>query len=126
MEKTTFSPATSPKAVGPYNHGARMGDFVFTAGQIPLDPSTNQLVEGGIREQVTRVLENLKSLLASQGLDFQNVVKTTIFMVDLSEFATVNEVYSQYFTSNYPARSTIQVAALPLGARVEIEAIAHF
>ena len=126
MEKKTFSPESSPKAIGPYNHGSRIGDLLFTAGQIPLDPSTNTIVEGGIKEQATRVLENLSILLDSEGLGLSHVVKTTIFMVDLSEFAQVNEVYARFFTENFPARSTIQVAALPMGARVEIEAIAHY
>ena len=124
MEKKTFSPEASPKAIGPYNHGSRIGNLLFTAGQIPLDPATNQIVVGDITAQATRVLENLRILLESEGLGLSHVVKTTIFMVDLSEFAQVNEVYARFFTENFPARSTIQVAALPMGARVEIEAIA--
>jgi 2-iminobutanoate/2-iminopropanoate deaminase len=126
MEKKTFSPEASPKAIGPYNHGSRIGNLLFTAGQIPLDPATNQIVVGDITAQATRVLENLRILLESEGLGLSHVVKTTIFMVDLSEFAQVNEVYARFFTENFPARSTIQVAALPMGARVEIEAIAHY
>lgn len=126
MQKKTFSPETSPKAIGPYNHGSRIGDLLFTAGQIPLDPQTNAMVDGDISVQATRVLNNLRLLLESEGLDLGHVVKTTIFMVDLSEFAKVNEVYAQFFTENFPARSTVQVAALPMGARVEIEAVAHY
>ena len=126
MEKKTFSPDCSPNAIGPYNHGSRIGDLLFTAGQIPLDPSTNQLVDGDIKSQAIRVLENLKLLLESEGLDLSHVVKTTVFMVDLSEFPQVNEVYASFFTENFPARSTVQVAALPMGARVEIEAVAHY
>lgn len=126
MQKKTFSPDCSPKAIGPYNHGSRIGDLLFTAGQIPLDPATTKIVEGDIQAQATRVLENLKLLLESEGLTLANVVKTTIFMVDLAEFAQVNEVYARFFTENFPARSTIQVAALPMGARVEIEAVAHY
>jgi 2-iminobutanoate/2-iminopropanoate deaminase len=91
-----------------------------------LDPATTKIVEGDIQAQATRVLENLKLLVESEGLTLANVVKTTIFMVDLAEFAQVNEVYARFFTENFPARSTIQVAALPMGARVEIEAIAHY
>jgi len=126
MEKRTFSPSASPKAIGPYHHGSRIGDLLFTSGQIPLDPETNELVEGGIEMQATRVLDNLKILLESEGLSLGHVVKTTIFMVDLAEFAAVNEVYGRYFTSDYPARSTVQVAALPKGSRIEIEAVAHY
>jgi len=126
MEKKTFSPDCSPNAIGPYNHGSRIGDLLFTAGQIPLDPATTKIVEGDIKVQATRVLENLKLLLESEGLTLSNVVKTTVFMVDLAEFPQVNEVYAQFFTENFPARSTIQVAALPMGARVEIEAVAHY
>ncbi|MDG1891433.1 MAG: Rid family detoxifying hydrolase [Verrucomicrobiota bacterium] len=126
MEKKTFSPPASPAAIGPYNHGSRIGNLLFTAGQIPLNPETNALVEGGIEKQAARVLENLKILLESEGLGLENVVKTTIFMIDLAEFGQVNVVYSRYFESSFPARSTIQVAGLPMGARVEIEAIAHY
>ena len=126
MEKKTFSPEASPKAIGPYNHGSRIGDLLFTAGQIPLDPATNAIVDGDTAAQATRVLENLRLLLESEGLNLCHVVKTTIFMVDLSEFAQVNEVYARFFTENFPARSTVQVAALPMGARVEIEAVAHY
>jgi 2-iminobutanoate/2-iminopropanoate deaminase len=126
METKTFSPKGSPKAIGPYNHGSRIGNLLFTAGQIPLDPLTNLIVEGDITQQSTRVLENLRILLESEGLGMDHIVKTTIFMVDLSEFAQVNEVYARFFTENFPARSTVQVAALPMGARVEIEAVAHY
>ena len=126
MEKKTFSPEASPKAIGPYNHATRIGDLLFTAGQIPLDPMTNQIVVDDIVVQTTRVLENLRILLESEGLDLAHVVKTTIFMIDLSEFAKLNKIYADFFTHDYPSRSTVQVAALPMGARVEIEAIAHY
>ena len=125
MLKKPFSPENSPKAVGPYNHGTRMDGLVFTAGQIPLDPETNLLVTGGIKEQTQRVLQNLQGLLESEGLNLSHVLKTTVFMTDLIEFAVMNEVYARFFVDDYPARSTIQVAALPMGAKVEIEAIAH-
>jgi len=126
MEKKTFSPEGSPEAIGPYNHGTRIGNLLFTAGQIPLDPETNQIVSDDIATQATRVLENLRILLESEGLDLGHIVKTTIFMVDLSEFAQVNEIYADFFSKNFPSRSTVQVTALPMGARIEIEAIAHY
>jgi 2-iminobutanoate/2-iminopropanoate deaminase len=126
MEKKTFSPEGSPEAIGPYNHGTRIGNLLFTAGQIPLDPETNQIVGDDIATQATRVLENLRILLESEGLDLGHIVKTTIFMVDLSEFAQVNEIYAGFFSKNFPSRSTVQVTALPMGARIEIEAIAHY
>ena len=126
MEKKTFSPEGSPEAIGPYNHGTRIGNLLFTAGQIPLDPETNQIVSDDIAIQATRVLENLRILLESEGLDLGHIVKTTIFMVDLSEFAQVNEIYAGFFSENFPSRSTVQVTALPMGARIEIEAIAHY
>ncbi len=114
----------APKAVGPYSQAVRAGDFLFCAGQIPLDPATGQLVAGGIREQTARVLENIKAVLASQGMGFDRVVKTTVFMTNLAEFVAMNEVYAKSFPTNPPARSTVQVAALPKGALVEIEVIA--
>jgi 2-iminobutanoate/2-iminopropanoate deaminase len=126
MEKRTFSPEGSPEAIGPYNHGTRIGNLLFTAGQIPLDPETNQIVSDDIAIQATRVLENLRILLESEGLDLGHIVKTTIFMVDLSEFAQVNEIYAGFFSENFPSRSTVQVTALPMGSRIEIEAIAHY
>ncbi len=126
MDKKTFSPEGSPEAIGPYNHGTRIGNLLFTAGQIPLDPETNQIVGDDIVTQATRVLENLRILLESEGLDLGHIVKTTIFMVDLSEFAQVNEIYAGFFAENYPSRSTVQVTALPMGARIEIEAVAHY
>ena len=126
MEKRTFSPEGSPEAIGPYNHGTRIGNLLFTAGQIPLDPETNKIVSDDIAIQATRVLENLRNLLESEGLDLGHIVKTTIFMVDLSEFAQVNEIYAGFFSENFPSRSTVQVTALPMGSRIEIEAIAHY
>ena len=114
----------APKAVGPYSQAVRVGDLLFCAGQIPLDPATGQLVPGGICEQTARVLENIKAVLVSQGISFERVVKTTVFMVNLADFAAMNEVYAKSFPTNPPARSTVQVAALPKGAQVEIEVIA--
>lgn len=124
--KTIIKPSQSPAAVGPYNHAVRIGDLLFSAGQIPLDPSTGELVAGDITAQTERVLQNIKAILDDQALTFANIIKTTVFMVDLAEFAAMNTVYSRYFTSGFPARSTVQVAALPKDARVEIEFIAHF
>ena|SRR5579859_931642 len=124
--KQIIKPSKSPTAVGPYNHAIRTGDLLFCAGQIPIDPASGELVKGDIKAQTQRVLENVKTILEDQKLNFGNVVKSTVFLTNLADFAGMNEVYSKYFTSDFPARSTIQVAALPKGASVEIEVIAHF
>jgi len=124
--KTIIKPAKSPTAVGPYNHAVRTGDLLFCAGQIPIEPATGNLISGDIRVQTERVLENVKAILDDQKLAFGNVVKSTVFLTNLGDFAGMNEIYAKYFTENFPARSTIQVAALPKGANVEIEVIAHF
>ena len=127
MTKTIIKPAHAAPALGPYNHGVRVGDLLFCAGQIPIDPAhpTGPL-PADIKAQTERVLENIKIILDDQKLSFSNVVKTTVFMVNLGDFAAMNEVYARYFTADFPARSTVQVAALPRGAQVEIEVIAHF
>jgi 2-iminobutanoate/2-iminopropanoate deaminase len=125
-KKLVIKPAKSPAAVGPYNHAIRIGDLLFCAGQIPIDPATGNLIPGDAKAQTERVLDNVKAILEDQKLGFSNVVKTTVFLTNLADFAAMNEVYSKYFTVDYPARSTIQVAALPKGANVEIEVIAHF
>ena len=125
-KKIVIKPAKSPPAVGPYNHAVRIGDLLFCAGQIPIDPGSGNLVTGDIKVQTERVLENVKAILDDQNLGFANVVKSTVFMTNLADFAGMNEIYAKYFTSDFPARSTIQVAALPKGANVEIEVIAHF
>jgi len=115
----------APKAIGPYSQGVMTGSgLMFLSGQIPLDPATGQLVAGDIRAQTSRVMENLGAVLAAAGLSFSNVDKTTIYLVDLVDFAAVNEVYGQRFPQTPPARATVQVAALPKGARVEIDAVA--
>ena len=124
--KTIIKPANSPTAVGPYNHAVRVGELLFCAGQIPLDPTTGNLVAGDIRAQTERVLQNIKAILDDQKLTFANVVKSTVFMTNLTDFGAMNEVYARYFTADFPARSTVQVAALPKGANVEIEVVAHF
>ncbi len=124
--KTIIKPAKSPAAVGPYNHAVRIGDLLFCAGQIPIDPKDGNLISGDIKAQTERVLENVKAILEDQKLTFANVVKSTVFLTNLGDFAGMNEIYAKYFTNDFPARSTIQVAALPKGANVEIEVIAHF
>ena len=112
------------KAIGPYSPAVKAGNMLFLSGSIPLDPVSGQIVEGGITEQTTRVMENIKALLAAAGAGFDHVARTTVFMVDLGEFAAMNEIYSSYFTAPYPARSTVQVVKLPRDVRVEIDVIA--
>ena len=125
-KKIIIKPAKSAPAVGPYNHAVRVGDLLFCSGQIPLDPASGTLVAGDIKAQAERVLENIKLILEDQKLSFANVVKSTVFLTSMADFAAMNEVYARYFTSDFPARSTVQVAALPKGASVEIEVVAHF
>jgi 2-iminobutanoate/2-iminopropanoate deaminase len=122
--KEAVTSATAAPAIGPYSPAVRAGSFLFLSGQIPLDPATGQLVDGDIRVQTTRVLDNLRELLKAAGADCAHVVRTTIFLADLADFATVNEIYATYFTPPYPARATVQVARLPRDVRVEIDAIA--
>ena len=122
--KKVIATTDAPAAVGPYSQAIAVGDFLFAAGQIPLDPATGALVEGDIAAQTTRVLENVKAVLAANGMTFADVVKSTVFLTDLADFGAMNAVYASYFTEPYPARSTVQVSALPRGARVEIEVIA--
>jgi 2-iminobutanoate/2-iminopropanoate deaminase len=114
----------APKAIGPYSQAIVAGNLVFTSGQIPLDPKTQQMVEGDVRAQAERVMKNLEGVLEAAGCSFAQVVKTTIFLADLNDFAAVNEIYGKRFSGAPPARSTVQVAALPKGARVEIEMVA--
>jgi 2-iminobutanoate/2-iminopropanoate deaminase len=115
----------APRAIGPYSQAVIAGDLIFTSGQIALDPKTQQMVQGDIRAQTERVMDNLAAVLDAAGVGFEHVVKTNIFVVDLGDFATVNEVYGKRFPRSPPARSTVQVAALPKAARVEIEMIAR-
>ncbi len=122
--KTVISTTEAPAAVGPYSQGIAAGPFVFCSGQIPLDPETGTLIEGDISSQTERVLQNIAAVLRAHGLGMEHVVKTTVFMTDLANFDEMNAVYASYFPIDPPARSTIQVAALPKGANVEIEAIA--
>jgi 2-iminobutanoate/2-iminopropanoate deaminase len=125
MANGIVSSEKAPKAIGPYSQAVIAGDLVFTSGQIPIDPATQQMITGDIRLQTERVMENLAAVLEAAGTGFDSVVKTTIFVVDLADFATVNEIYGRRFPKSPPARSTVQVAALPKGARVEIEMVAR-
>lgn len=115
----------APAAIGPYSQAIVSGDLVFTSGQIPLDPKSGELVRGTIQAETTRVMDNLGAVLEAAGAGFDSVLKTTIFLTDMGDFAAVNEIYGARFTGEKPARSTVQVAALPKGARVEIEAVAR-
>ena len=114
----------APQAIGPYSQAVVAGGFVYASGQIPLDPSTGQFVEGGVREQTAQVLRNLSKVLEAAGTDLARVVKTTVFLADMNDFAAMNEVYATFFAEEPPARSTVQAARLPRDARVEIDVIA--
>ncbi|HBP63788.1 MAG TPA: reactive intermediate/imine deaminase [Desulfosporosinus sp.] len=121
----SISTSKAPKAVGAYSQAIKTGNYVFTSGQISLDPNTGVLVEGGIEAQTKQVMENLKQVILAGGLNFEDVVKTTIYILDMGDFAAVNKVYEQYFTNTLPARSCVAVANLPKEALVEIELIAY-
>jgi 2-iminobutanoate/2-iminopropanoate deaminase len=124
MKREIIATDQAPAAVGPYSQAVRVGDFIYTAGQIPLVPETGKLVEGDIEAQTRQVMQNLSAVLEEAGSSLDNVVKTTIYVTDLADFAAINQVYGSFFADSPPARSTVQVAALPLGANVEIEMIA--
>lgn len=124
MSKEIIHTTQAPAAVGPYSQAVRSGNLLFTAGQVALDPATGKLVEGDVRAQTEQVMKNLAAVLTAAGASFAQVVKTTVFLADIGDFAAMNEVYGRYVGPNPPARSAFQVAALPLGARVEIEMIA--
>jgi 2-iminobutanoate/2-iminopropanoate deaminase len=124
MSKEQISTSQAPAAIGPYSQGIKAGDFLFASGQIPLDPETGALVGEGVEVQTVRVLENVGAVLAAAGLGFEDVIKTTVFLRDMADFAAVNAVYSTYFSAPYPARSCVAVAGLPRDARVEIEVVA--
>ena len=124
MEKTVIFTSLAPVAIGPYSQAVRANGFVFLSGQIPLDPKTQQVVEGDVAVQTERVLENLKGVVEAAGSSMQRVVKTTVFLADMNDFTAMNEVYSRYFTAHKPARSTVEVARLPKNVRVEIDLIA--
>jgi 2-iminobutanoate/2-iminopropanoate deaminase len=122
--KKVISTSKAPAAVGPYSQAIEANGFVFISGQIPLDPQTGKMVEGGIKEQTHQVLKNIKAILDSAELNFNHVIKSTVFLSDMSDFAAMNEVYAEYYTSDQPARAAFAVKGLPLGALVEIESIA--
>ncbi|HLI51902.1 MAG TPA: RidA family protein [Thermomicrobiaceae bacterium] len=125
MPKQIIATNDAPAAIGPYSQATKLGNIVFTAGQIALDPSTGKLVEGGIEEQATQVMNNLKAILAAAGSSLDKVLKTTCFLANIDDYPTFNQIYGTYFTSNPPARSAFQVAKLPAGAIVEVECIAE-
>jgi len=122
----SISSVGAPKAIGPYSPAIRAGQLLFISGQIPIDPATGAIVEGDIAAQTRRALDNVGALLAAAGRSFADVVRTTVFLADMNDFAVVNEVYGTYFADPYPARATVQVARLPKDARVEIDAIAVY
>lgn len=125
MRKQIISTSEAPQAIGPYSQAVRVGELVFLSGQIPLDPQTGQIVAGDTAAQTRRVMENLGAVLRAAGASFAEVVRATIYLVDLADFAQVNEVYGSYFPTEPPARATVQVAALPRGVAVEIDLIAR-
>jgi len=122
--RETVKTEKAPAAIGPYSQGIRSGGFLFCSGQIPLDPATGKMVEGGIKVQTERVLQNLEAVLTSGGASLRSVVKTTVYLVDLADFPAMNGVYGTFFPEEPPARATVQVAKLPAGALVEIDVIA--
>ena len=120
-----ISTKKAPAAIGPYSQAIQVGNLVYTSGQIPIDPSTGAFVEGGIKEQTRQSLTNVKAILEEAGLSMNNVIKTTVFMADMNDFADMNAIYAKFFTEPYPARSAVAVKALPKGALVEIEVVAE-
>jgi 2-iminobutanoate/2-iminopropanoate deaminase len=124
MKKNIIETTQAPAAIGPYSQAVQAGNLLFVSGQIPLDPQTGNLVTDGIEPETHRVMKNIEAILEAAGLSFHNVVKTTIFLKSMDDFAKVNTVYASYFTGNFPARETVEVAGLPKGARVEISVIA--
>ena len=124
--KQAISSLDAPKAIGPYSQAVRAGQLLFVSGQVPLDPATGQIVSGDIAAQTRRVFDNLGAVLKAGGRSFADVVRTTVFLADMNDFAAVNEVYGTYFSEPYPARATVQVARLPKDARVEIDVIASY
>ena len=125
MQRNIVRTAEAPAAIGPYSQAIRAGDFLYASGQIPLDPTTGTLTEGGITAQTHQVLQNLGAVLTAAGASFDRVVKTTVYLADMSDFAAMNEVYAGYFKSPAPARATIQAAGLPRNVRVEIDVVAY-
>ena len=125
MERRSIATEGAPKAIGPYSQAIRSGDLIFLSGQIPLHPGTGELVRGTIEEEVTRVLDNIRAVLEASGAGLDDVVRTTVFLADMADFQAMNAVYAKVFGDARPARSTVQVAGLPRGARVEIDVIAR-
>jgi 2-iminobutanoate/2-iminopropanoate deaminase len=126
LSKTVLSSNDAPKAIGPYSQAVRAGQLLFASGQIPLDPASGSIVEGDVTAQTRRVMENLRAVLKAGGLSLADVVRTTIYLIDLNDFTKVNDAYGSYFEEPYPARATVQVSRLPRDARVEIDAIAAY
>ena len=122
--QSAISTESAPKALGPYSQAIKAGPFLFVSGQVPIDPTTGEIVTGGVADQTRRALQNIGEILAAGGASFQNVVRTTVYLADLTDFAAMNEVYATFFTAPQPARSTIQAARLPRDARIEIDVIA--
>jgi 2-iminobutanoate/2-iminopropanoate deaminase len=122
--KTPIVSDGAPKAIGPYSPAVRAGNLVFVSGQVPIDPATGAMIDGDVSAQSRRVFENIRALLEAAGLTFGHVVRTTVFLADMNDFAAINAVYASYFSEPYPARATVQVARLPKDARVEIDVIA--
>ncbi len=122
--RKTISTEKAPAAIGPYSQGVSVGRFIFVSGQLPMDPGTMKIVEGGIEVQTKQALENLKAVLDEAGTCINNVVKTTLFIKDMEEFSTINKIYATYFRDNKPARACVEVARLPMDVKIEIEAIA--
>ena len=125
MQKKSVKTTEAPEAIGPYSQAIRIGDFLYTSGQISLDPKTMEMITGNIELETEKVLQNIEAILSSEGLHFGHIIKTTVYLTDLSEFARMNQVYEKFFSNTKPARACVQVAALPKGAKVEIDAIAH-
>jgi 2-iminobutanoate/2-iminopropanoate deaminase len=124
--KHAISSQKAPKAIGPYSPAVRAGQLLFVSGQVPIDPATGNMIDGGIADQTRRVLDNIGELLLAAGRSFGDVVRTTVFLADMNDFAAMNEVYGEYFAEPYPARATVQVARLPKDSRVEIDVIASY
>ena len=124
MEKRIIKTDLAPAAIGPYSQGIRIGDFLFTSGQIALDPATGEMCSGEIEQETEKTLQNIEAILKAGGLSLGHVVKTTVYLADLTHFTRMNQVYEQFFSANKPARACVQVAALPKGAKVEIDAVA--
>ena len=125
MQRKSVNTTNAPAAIGPYSQAIRIGNFLYTSGQISLDPKTMEMITGNIELETEKVLQNIEAILRAEGLNFGHVIKTTVYLTDLSEFTRMNQVYEKFFSNTKPARACVQVAALPKGAKVEIDAIAH-